>query len=227
MVDVSQLLDAGLKLAVAVALSAPLGLERERKERPAGLRTHVLVCVGATLLMVVSGFLTDEVGAEGAMVDKARIAAGIITWIGFLGAGTIFTIGSDQMGLTTAAMIWFMAALGITVGAGYIAVAALAAAVVLVVVMSLEVVERLLPAKLRPYRLRMQMPDGLDALEGLQQLVARRGYRADIVRVTLEERGAKAEVVFRIVARGGTEIADLARTITQHYERVEKITVER
>jgi putative Mg2+ transporter-C (MgtC) family protein len=227
MVDVSQLLDAGLKLAVAVALSAPLGLERERKERPAGLRTHVLVCVGATLLMVVSGFLTDEVGAEGAMVDKARIAAGIITGIGFLGAGTIFTIGSDQMGLTTAAMIWFMAALGITVGAGYIAVAALAAAVVLVVVMSLEVVERLLPAKLRPYRLRMQMPDGLDALEGLQQLVARRGYRADIVRVTLEERGAKAEVVFRIVARGGTEIADLARTITQHYERVEKITVER
>ena len=108
------------RLLCAVALSAIVGYERQRKGRPAGIRTHILVCLGATLLMIVSDAFANEWMESGAAVwmDRGRIAQGIVTGVGFLGAGTIVNYGRDQHGLTTAAMIWFVAAVGIAVGAG-------------------------------------------------------------------------------------------------------------
>jgi len=117
-----------LRLLLAATLGAAIGYQRERAHKPAGLRTHILICAGAALFTVVSvyGF-----GASG---DPARVAAGVVAGIGFLGAGAIIRRGEGIVeGLTTAATIWAVAAIGLAAGAGLYLVAAVTAAVVLVV----------------------------------------------------------------------------------------------
>jgi len=117
-----------LRLLLAAALGAVIGYQRERAGKPAGLRTHVLICVGAALFTVASlyGF--------GAAADPARVAAGIVAGIGFLGAGTIIrTRETIVAGLTTAATIWAVAAVGLAAGAGLYLVAAVTTALILIV----------------------------------------------------------------------------------------------
>jgi len=100
------------RLIVSAVLAGIIGFEREKVHKPAGLRTHVLVAVGATLITLVS---IDAITGG----DPTRIAAGIVTGIGFLGAGTIFRDKNHVRGLTTAASIWAVSGVGIAVGAGY------------------------------------------------------------------------------------------------------------
>ena len=102
-----------MRLFLASFLSGLVGFERETHGRAAGLRTHILVGVGATLFMLVSLYVASTYG-EGGSSDPARIAAQIVTGIGFLGAGTILRFGSSIRGLTTAASIWGVAAIGIS-----------------------------------------------------------------------------------------------------------------
>jgi putative Mg2+ transporter-C (MgtC) family protein len=104
-----------LRLAVAAALGAAVGVERELRERQAGLRTHLLVCLGSALFTLVSAYGFSEWGAR---VDPTRIAAQIVTGIGFLGAGAIIRQGFSIRGLTTAATLWLTAAIGMAAGAG-------------------------------------------------------------------------------------------------------------
>jgi len=101
-----------IRLLMAVVLGGLIGLEREMHDKPAGFRTHVLVSVGAALYMIVS------LGFNGPNMDPARIAAQVVTGIGFLGAGTIFRSGSATKGLTTAASLWAAAGIGLSVGIG-------------------------------------------------------------------------------------------------------------
>jgi putative Mg2+ transporter-C (MgtC) family protein len=107
-------IEAGLRLLLATALGALIGYQREKVHRPAGLRTHMLICLGSTLFTVVS-----VLGFSGP-VDPSRVAAGIVTGIGFIGAGVIFHGMSEHqiVGITTAASIWITAAIGIAVGVG-------------------------------------------------------------------------------------------------------------
>lgn len=106
----SQALGILLKLGLAVVLGGAIGWERERHGRPAGIRTHMLIILGVTLICEVSKGFGDP--------SPARVAAGVITGIGFLGAGTILRIGPDVKGLTTAASIWAAAAIGMAVSVG-------------------------------------------------------------------------------------------------------------
>ena len=105
-----------LRLVLAGILGGAVGFERERHNRPAGLRTHILVCLGSALVMIVSveGFS----GALGPRGDQARLAAQVVSGIGFLGAGTIMRQGSSVRGLTTAASLWVVAAVGLATGIG-------------------------------------------------------------------------------------------------------------
>lgn len=110
-------LDLLAKLALAVLLGGAVGLERELSGNPAGLRTNILICVGSAMLMDLS--LRVAVADGGAQVgDPARLAAQVISGIGFLGAGTILQARGTVVGLTTAATIWVVAAIGLTIGSG-------------------------------------------------------------------------------------------------------------
>jgi putative Mg2+ transporter-C (MgtC) family protein len=105
-----------LRLFVAAALGGAIGLERELRERQAGLRTHLVVAVGAALFTLVSAYGFADFGSR---VDPTRIAAQVVTGIGFLGAGAIIRQGLSVRGLTTAASLWLVAAIGLAAGAGY------------------------------------------------------------------------------------------------------------
>jgi putative Mg2+ transporter-C (MgtC) family protein len=113
---------AFVRLAIAAALGGAIGLERELDEKSAGLRTHLLVSVGSALFTIVSAYGFREFLTSGQAIvraDPARIAAQIVTGIGFLGAGVIFRQGFTVRGLTTAATLWLVAAVGMAAGAGY------------------------------------------------------------------------------------------------------------
>jgi putative Mg2+ transporter-C (MgtC) family protein len=126
-----------LRLALAVVLGGVIGLEREYRHKPAGLRTNILIALGAALFAVLS----VELGARAGSPD--RIAAQIVTGIGFLGAGAILRGGEDVHGLTTAATIWVNAAIGMAAGFGSYGLAIGSAAIALVVLACLPVLERL------------------------------------------------------------------------------------
>jgi len=123
-------LEMALRLLLAAALGAVIGYQRERVGKPAGLRTHVLICAGAAMFTVASiyGF--------GDLVDPSRVAAGIVTGIGFLGAGAIIRGGEGIVaGLTTAATIWMVAGIGLAAGAGLYIISAVATVIALVILL--------------------------------------------------------------------------------------------
>jgi len=107
-----------LRLTLSVVLSGLIGLERQMHRRNAGLRTHILVCLGSCLIMLTSLYVFDIYSSRVAL-DPSRIAAGVITGIGFLGAGTIIREKEGVKGLTTAASLWVVAGIGLAVGCGF------------------------------------------------------------------------------------------------------------
>ncbi len=134
------------KLLIAAILGGFIGWERERRGRPAGLRTHLLVCVGVTLMMLVSehifvnyqGYKNDSV----LRIDPARIAAQVVTGIGFLGAGTIMRSRASIRGLTTAASLWLVAGIGLAVGSGFILPAVFATVIAIATLILIPFIER-------------------------------------------------------------------------------------
>jgi putative Mg2+ transporter-C (MgtC) family protein len=137
--SVSQQLELIARLGIALALGAVIGFEREMDRQPAGFRTHALVALGAALFTIISAY-----GFSGPLVDPTRIAAQIVTGIGFLGAGTILHHRGSIRGLTTAASLWSAAAVGMAAGAGMLAIAAVGTALIVIVLSLLEGVEGLL-----------------------------------------------------------------------------------
>ena len=129
-----------IRLLISVLVSGLIGLERQLHRRAAGLRTHILVCVGSTLIMLTSLYIFD-IYKDKVAVDPSRIASGVITGIGFLGAGTIIRYGEEIRGLTAAASLWVVAALGLAVGCGFYTAAIATTVIVLLTLMFLRRLE--------------------------------------------------------------------------------------
>ena len=148
-----------LRLFVAGALGGAIGLERELRERQAGLRTHLVVSVGAALFTLVSAYGFS--GFDG-KVDPTRIAAQIVSGIGFLGAGAIIRQGLSVRGLTTAASLWLVAAIGMAAGAGYWDGALIATLGALLTLGPLRVISFRILSRYRPQRDRLlvEVPAG-------------------------------------------------------------------
>ena len=135
-----ELLTTTFKVLLSVALSSLIGYEREKRQKGAGMRTHILVGVGSTLIVLTSLFLFDKY-KEVTTIDPTRMITGIVTGIGFLCAGTIIQAESRVRGLTTAAALWIVSGVGIAVGAGHYSAAIIVSIVVFLVLIKMRTFE--------------------------------------------------------------------------------------
>ncbi|MBD3235972.1 MAG: hypothetical protein GF330_04665 [Candidatus Eisenbacteria bacterium] len=219
-----------IKLLVALVLGGLVGLERELKGRPAGLRTHVLVCVGSTILIIAarqsSAVFAGDAAAGQIVLDPTRLAAGIVTGIGFLGAGAILRIGDLVRGLTTGACIWFVAAVGIVVGNGLYPLAVMSTMLVLVMLELFGLIERRIPDVL--YRaLIVTVPTGeREVFEAwLRGHLAARKVRIQETLARVDAERDVTELTFRIRARGEFRTRGLIAEVSQRPE-VREVEVE-
>ncbi|HOE66109.1 MAG TPA: MgtC/SapB family protein [Candidatus Hydrogenedentes bacterium] len=220
--------EATLKFLTALILSGLVGLEREHKGRSAGLRTHVLVCLGATLTMIVGEVLAAQHARSGSPVwlDAGRIAAGIITGIGFLGAGTIMTVGGTRRGLTTAATIWFVAALGIAIGASQYAIAAVATLFALIVIMLFKWLENLLPTS-GYCVLSMVVPKTVTNTDQVEEVIRKQGFIVMSVRMKMLGEQDTVEMTFEISAGAGKRMTQMMQALHERFREAERIVIER
>jgi putative Mg2+ transporter-C (MgtC) family protein len=193
--------EALLRLALAAVLGGLIGVERELREREAGLRTHLLVALGSALFTIVGAYGFDaflNTGASVVRADPTRVAAQIVTGIGFLGAGAIIRQGLSVRGLTTAATLWVVAAVGLASGAGYYSVAVMTTALVLIALYPLRIMAYKAISRFQPEdgRLLVGLPAG-EPPGRIVDEVERLGARISSLDVTQE--GDRRRLEFDIV----------------------------
>jgi putative Mg2+ transporter-C (MgtC) family protein len=193
MIDLSLQLDLSLRLVIAAALGLAIGFEREIHGHPAGLRTHMLVAAGSGLFTVISAYgFRDVAGAvpNTAPIDPTRIAAQIVSGIGFLGAGAILKDGIVIRGLTTAASLWATSAVGMAAGAGEHLIAVVATVTILVSLWPINALaERLHGSAIPAVQLRLSM-DRLEALGEVTSVLV--GRRLEIGQISTQRLGKNA-----------------------------------
>lgn len=169
----------GIRIGVALGAGAAIGFERGFHGRPAGFRTHALVCLTSSLLMLVTVFQSSwmtEMPVDAIRTDPTRMAQGIMTGIGFLGAGVIFKEGASVRGLTTAATIWITSAIGILIGIGFYVPALAGVAATLLVLSGLRWMETRLPKTFHAsLSVRFAREEALSETE-LRNEVAKEGF---------------------------------------------------
>lgn len=212
MIDLGLQLDLSVRLIVASLLGLAVGFEREIHGHPAGLRTHMLVALGSCLFTVLSAEGFGE-GDPSVPIDPTRIAAQIVSGIGFLGAGAILKDGIVIRGLTTAASLWAIAAVGMAAGAGEYLIATVAAAVILVSLWPINVLSERLHGSTQPeVQLRLEM-DRIDTLSEVTAIL--RDHRLEIAEIGTNRQGRGTyRVDLRVRGRSPGAIAVALERIT-------------
>src|SRR4051794_24869275 len=209
--------EALLRLVLAAVLGGAVGVERELREREAGLRTHMMVAVGSALFTLVSAYgFTDFVKAQGNLyrIDPTRIAAQIVTGVGFLGAGAIIRQGLSVRGLTTAATLWVVAAIGLACGAGYYDAAAMTTAVVIAALWPLRILAYRVFVRVRPEqeRLLVALPAGMSPGPLVAGIEAA-GARIDALQISQE--GDRRHVELDVALPPRAERAKLVASVAE------------
>ncbi|TCS39432.1 putative Mg2+ transporter-C (MgtC) family protein [Paucimonas lemoignei] len=206
----------------ALLAGAIIGLERSYHGRPAGFRTHTLVCLASSLLMLVTLFQTTwlhNVPFEAVRTDPTRMAQGIMTGIGFLGAGVIFKEGLSVRGLTTAASIWMTAAIGILMGIGFYLPAVLATVLTLGVLSIFRKIESHMPSLSYAFHsLRFDRNDVLDE-EEVRNIMQEHGFNIANMSYRMSEDGTTFEYRMMLRSRSAQDISVLA----SHLLRIKKV----
>jgi putative Mg2+ transporter-C (MgtC) family protein len=150
-----------IRLVVAAALGSLIGFERERLLWAAGIRTHMLVCVGSCLIMIVSQYgFSSILTQQNVVLDPSRIAAQVVSGIGFLGAGAILARGEIVKGLTTAASIWTVAAVGLAVGGGLYLAASASTVIILIILAGIKPLEEAYRSRNQSCQLKIEVDNG-------------------------------------------------------------------
>src|SRR5256885_3450139 len=174
-----ELVVMSLRIVGALLIGGLIGLERSFHGRPAGFRTHSLVCVASSLLMLVTVYQNEwmtQVAQDAIRTDPTRMAQGIMTGIGFLGAGVIFKEGLTVRGLTTAASIWVTAAIGILLGIGFYFAATLGAASTIAILAAFRFIELRLPTEFYAHHSLMFERGAVMAEDDLRHLIGEHGF---------------------------------------------------
>ncbi len=207
-----------LRIAFAVVASGLIGYEREMKDRPAGFRTHILVCVGATIVALIqvemiaqtTGLIeANPVLANSLKADVGRVVAQVVTGVGFLGAGTIMVHKGSVKGLTTATTLWVVACLGLAIGLGYYMVSVAATIAILFVIVVLKRIED--AAKNRKYQVSLEIKYS-DVGEGfLEKLISKIKKSGGKIRdISLSKESKKVSVCrFDIYLAGFTSVENV------------------
>lgn len=207
-------LELAFKLVLASLLGGAIGLERELSGKPAGLRTNILICLGSVLFTQLS--LT----IQGPNADPTRVAAQIVTGVGFIGAGTILHARGAVVGLTSAATIWVVAAIGTALGAAQYAEALGTAVFVLVVLQGLGWVEKIVGRQSAMSRVTIHARPDPSAIEDIETVVRRTGL--DIV--GSEHRREGADLVLILQLRGSKRLHDEAILALVHQPHVRTVS---
>lgn len=203
-------------LGTALGLSAVVGLERELRLKDAGLRTNTLVGLGSALFMLVSKFGFDDLLKSGVIVlDPSRVAAQIVSGVGFLGAGLIFVRRDAVRGLTTAAAVWVTAAIGAAAGAGLLVLATLTTAMYFIVTLLLPLARRHLRLP-NPgtSTLRVRYPDGQGMLRTILNEATQRGYTIDDLSAETASDVESSTVTVTMHVHGRRPVSELATVLT-------------
>jgi putative Mg2+ transporter-C (MgtC) family protein len=208
-----------LRLCLATLLGGFIGLERESHRRPAGFRTHILVCIGSALVMLISIY-----AFSGTNRDPARLAAQVVSGIGFLGAGTIMREGSTIKGLTTAASLWVVSGIGLAAGSGFYLAAIFATGLVVLTLVFLDNIEhKFLTGK--TMELRLIMDDKPGEVGKLGTLLGELGVNISAVELEEPKDKTQAVVLLRVNLPAGMERMRLLDEIGR-LEGINKIQVE-
>ena len=215
-------LDIVLRLCMAFAAGGVVGLERSSRRQVAGLRTHILIAVGAACLMMLSIWLPQRLNGG----DPGRIAAQVVSGMGFLGAGAIIRMGKDVKGLTTAASLWLIAAIGMTIGAGMYVAALTAEILALVALMLLNKVERkIFPGILNKVIEVRYNHSGEPNTESALEIFKGFSIKSRFMYLYPGDSGNKTRALFNISILDTFDVSRLVRTI-ESCEDVESVQIK-
>src|SRR6266581_5161178 len=203
-----------LQLGLATLLGGAIGLERELGGKPAGLRTNILICIGSALYTQLSISLVH--GAA----DATRVAGQIVTGVGFIGAGTILHARGAVVGLTSAATIWVVAAIGVALGSGYYLEGIATTVVVLAVLAGLGRVEKLVERQSTRSTISIHAHPGPTVLEDLEGLVRRAGLEI----LTVSSRQENVDLVIDFDLRGSKRLHDQVMITLLHHDHVRTVS---
>lgn len=190
--DLTQII---IRIAIAMVVGGLIGLDRTLKNRPAGIRTHMLVCIGSALVMITNQYVYQAFESG----DPVRLGAQVVSGIGFLGAGTILTAHNHKItGLTTAASLWASAAVGLALGIGFYEGAIVGSIAIIIAVTVLQVIDDKLDRKRQAFDLYFELKEGYD-LADLMTTLQSRGYQLE--RIRLEGDTSKQKNVDAFVAK--------------------------
>ena len=213
-----------VRVLAAVLVGASIGFERTFHGRPAGFRTHALVCLASSLLMLVTvypNWWMAVTPTDAFRTDPTRMAQGIMTGIGFLGAGVIFKEGLTVRGLTTAASIWITAAIGILLGIGFYFAAIVGAIATLAVLAAFRFIERRLPAEFYAHHSLTFQRSAVMSEEDLRRLIGDHGFSIANLSYRLSNDGKLFEYGMVIKTRDGRNAEALAQHLCRRPEVLE------
>jgi putative Mg2+ transporter-C (MgtC) family protein len=214
-------LELMLQLGLATLLGGAIGLERELGGKPAGLRTNILICIGSVLYTHLSlAMLAAGGGGVPAGTDTTRVAAQIVTGVGFIGAGTILHARGAVVGLTSAATIWVVAAIGVAIGSGFYLEGAGTTLAVLVVLAGLGRLEKIVQRHSLRSTITVHAHQGPTVLEDLEALVRRSGL--DITAVSSRQENVDLVIDFDI--RGSKRLHDQLMITLLHHDHVRTVS---
>jgi putative Mg2+ transporter-C (MgtC) family protein len=210
-----------LRLLLSIVLGGVIGFERGRSGRPAGFRTHILVCLGSSLAMMTNQFIIQEYGTG----DPTRIAAQVVSGIGFLGAGTIIVTGRHQVkGLTTAAGLWATACMGLAIGIGFYKAAIISCVLIFFVTVVLHRLDNTMLSKSKVMDLYIEFNNStsitsvadaiksqmihIDSIEILKPTYGNKSAIAAIMTIRLKQKRVRLDVVTKINEIDGVEFVE-------------------
>ena len=200
-----------LRLLLAALLGSVIGFERERLLWAAGLRTHMLVCVGSCLIMIVSAYGFTSVLGPHIILDPSRLAAQVVSGIGFLGAGSIILRNEMVKGLTTAASLWAVAAVGLAVGGGLYYASIAATLIILAILAGLKPLEERFRSRRQAVQFRLEVQQGVMSVAFLREALGWRAARVKQLLVKSHDGAGTDEVTITVTSQSAKDADEMIR----------------